>query len=832
MRIVTPAVAFFAAFVAVSAPVRAEHPDDDAAPVLTPPAVAPGGHAHPPYPVGADGGPARVRLRLTIDREGQVSNAVVLSNDRAGDAGLPFERGAVDYVRGLRFEPATRDGQPVTAQVTFEVFFDPDEGSTDEGEESSPTLSTTQASETSDAPPTPGSADPPASFSATAVVPVSDLSASSIELTGQELRLRPYLSTGDLLNAVPGVYSIQHAGGGKANQYFLRGFDADHGTDIAFYVDGIPINAVSHGHGQGYTDLHFVIPELIDRIEVNKGPYFAEYGDFSTAGTINMVLDSAEPTSSFSFLGGTYRTYRGVGIVSPDTDRVRPLLAVDVLSSDGPFDNPEDQLRFNLFARTTLELGRNVTLALTGTAYGNSWNASGQIPLREVEAGRLDRFGSLDTNEGGESYRLAAYLNLSAPARAGLFGRRSVASEGLQLVGWVARSSLELFSNFTFFSRDRVDGDMIRQGDLRTTFGTRAGYGFAHRFNEVALKTRFGTNLRVDLIDNSLDDAPAREIREARVDTTINQTSVGLYVEEELSWRWLRAVGSIRGDFFNFDVTDRLSLGPSRDASQSIWLPKASLILRPVEQVQLFFNVGRGFHSNDARGVVRAIDPATPLAAAFGWEVGARVLAWDRLELSTVFFWLDLESEVVWIGDEGTTEESGSSRRFGLEFQVRAELTKWLLADFDASWVDARLLDAPAGENAIPLAPDLLISGGLTAFDPKTGISGRLGAFYLADRPATEDRFLTAEGFVRVDLSVGWENDRFGLKAQVLNLLNTQWRQAQFATTGRLREDEGPGDCPAGTRAVVEDGTFVGCEDIHFTPGWPIHVQVMATVKF
>lgn len=472
---------------------------------------------------------------------------------------------------------------------------------------------------------------------------------------------------------------------------------------------------------------------------------------------------------------------------------------------------------------------------MTGNFYGNRWNASGQIPLREVEAGRLDWFGSIDPNEGGTSNRYSLYLNLLSPSKSGAFGKRSVASQGLELVAWVTRSDFALYSNFTFFANDPVNGDMIEQTDTRTTLGTRANYGFAHRLDRVTLKTRFGMKLRIDWIDNGLADAPDRVVTNARVDARIGETNVGVFGEEELVWRWLQLVGGLRVDFFHFDVTDRLRQideATSGTRGDVIVSPKGSVIARPVPPLELFFNFGRGFHSNDARGIVRQVDPVTPLTPALGWEVGARILARDRIQLSTAFFWLNLDSEVVWVGDEGVTEASGATRRFGWEGQLRAELVRWLLLDFDATWVRAEFVNNPGNANAVALAPELLISGGLSAFDDRTGLSGRIGVFYIADRPATEDRFLTAEGFVRVDASFGWENERFAIKAQVLNLLNTRWRQAQFATTGRLPGEDGPGACPDGTRPVVEDGAFVGCEDLHFTPGWPIHLQVMATVKF
>jgi TonB family protein len=828
MRNVSTSMVALAACLAAHGLVRAQgaepEPTTAETPVLVAPSLRPEAHMHPPYPPDADGQPARVLLQITIDAEGSVAEAEVIMVDREGDEASQLADLALRYVHDLSFEPATKDGVPVPATIRFEVLFDPPDHSHPQDSEI--------AESQSDVRREPG-------FSATAVVAPSDISASSIDLTGEEIRLRPYLSTGDLLNAAPGFYAIQHAGGGKANQYFLRGFDADHGTDVAFFVDGVPLNWVSHGHGQGYTDLHFIIPELIHRMEVRKGPYFAEYGDFATAGAINLVLDNESPTSSLTLGGGMYRTFRGVAIVSPKLSKVKPLLAAEVFGSDGPFQNAEDLLRVNVFARTTFDLRGETRLAVTGMAYLNDWNASGQIPLRAVESGDLDRLGSIDPNEGGQSQRYSLYLNVDSPAKAGAQGKRSIGGEGLSLAGWMTHSRFALYSNFTFFVNDPVNGDMIRQGDDRTAFGMRAKYGFAHRFDKVTLKSRMGASFRFDAIDNTLQNAPAREITTTQVDANIGEGGLGLFGEEEFAWKWLRLIGGLRFEYFGFNVTDRLEDRSTPDTvtsgeeSQAIVLPKASLIVRPVEPLELFVNFGRGFHSNDARGVVLRADPVTPLAAALGWELGARVIAWERFQLSTTFFWLNLDSEVVWIGDEGTTEASGQTQRLGLEAQFRLEILPWLLADLDATWVRAEFVNNPGNANAVALAPELLISGGLSARDPRTGLSGRLGVFYIADRPATEDRFLTAEGFVRVDASFGWENHRFGVKAQVLNLINTRWRQAQFATIGRLPGEDSPEDCPSGTRPITEpDGTFVGCEDLHFTPGWPIFLQVLGTVKF
>ena len=778
------------------------------APALVAPRLPQSQHGHPAYPEGADGQPARVVLRITVDEEGTVEDATVLESDREGGEAETFRNAATRFVRGLRFESATRDGQAVASQIRFEVFFQPPEHTHG----------------------IPG----PARFGATAEVRRPHQATSSVDLRGEDLRLRPYGSTGDLLNAGTGFYVIQHAGGGKANQYFLRGFDADHGTDAALFVDGIPVNHVSHGHGQGYTDLHWVIPELIERMEIRKGPYFAEYGDFATAGAVNLVLHDAVDRSSFSVGGGTYGTFRGVTLLSPEVDGFDTLLAAEVYGTDGPFENGEALRRFNLFGRVGHRFNSGASLALTITSHLSGWNASGQIPLREVRAGRLDRFGTLDPNEGGSTQRHGVYASLRVPAMRGTERGRDL----FELTSWLTYYRFALYSNFTFFGANAATGDMIRQGDERLTGGLRGAYEFHETLGPVQFRTRAGAQLRFDEIRTTLHDAPMRELGLERVNAAVGQGSLGFFAEEDIRWRWLRGVLGLRADYFRFDVRDRLEDRSTSDTRTSgeeqdlIVSPKASLIVTPLDELELFANFGFGFHSNDARGVVRGIDPVSPLTQARGYELGARVSLFERLELSAAGFWLDLASETVWIGDEGTTEARGATRRLGLEAEARLKALEWLFFDLDATWTNSTFVDNPANAASVALAPTFLLKGGVMVRHRATGLSGRIGVLFLADRPATEDGFLEAEGFYRIDANVAWETERFALALSVQNLTNTEWRQAQFATTSRLPAELDASTCPAGTRPVEEGGGFAGCEDVNFTPGWPFHITAAGTVFF
>jgi outer membrane receptor protein involved in Fe transport len=245
----------------------------------------------------------------------------------------------------------------------------------------------------------------------------------------------------------------------------------------------------------------------------------------------------------------------------------------------------------------------------------------------------------------------------------------------------------------------------------------------------------------------------------------------------------------------------------------------------------VYLNFGMGYHSNDARGVVRGDDPVTPLTRAIGYEVGARTRLLQRLDLALSLFLLDLESEIVWVGDEGTTEARGPTRRIGAEGELRFEILPWLHADFDATLTRARFTEAPEGEDAVPLAPRLVLSGGLSARHPG-GWFGRAGVFHLGDRPATEDGFLTAEGVTRLDATLGYRHPRFELTLSLQNLLNTEWREAQFANVSRLPNETSAATCPSGTRPAEANGVFLGCEDIHFTPGAPFNAQVSASFFF
>jgi len=651
--------------------------------------------------------------------------------------------------------------------------------------------------------------------------------ASSSTVRDQDFLLRPHPRPADILQVVPGLYTVQHAGGGKANQYFLRGFDADHGTDVALLVDGVPVNMVSHGHGQGYADLNWIIPELIERVEVRKGTYFAQDGDFATAGAVNLVTRRDFEASQVTLGGGSFSTWRGLFIAAPDVEGWKTVVAGQVYGTQGPFLVPEQLERYSLFTQVTRQLSEHSTLSLALTSYASGWNASGQIPLREVNAGRLARFGSVNGNEGGNSQRHSAYAT---------WRTRTLDDGEVNVLAYAVQYRLNLYSDFTFFSRDPVNGDMIEQNDQRTMLGFNASYRFRREWAGLTFDTTLGTQLRSDTIDNGLHDNQVRERLDTVVDASIREGSLGVYAQEDITFTpWLRAVLGLRADAFGFDVDDhRENLGEPGTKSSGVeqasrLSPKASLVLSPLPSTELYVNYGHGFHSNDARGVVRLPEPVTPLTRAVGYEVGARTRLFDRLDLAGSVFRLDLDSELVWVGDEGTTEARGATRRQGLEAEARLKVLPWLFADADATLTRATYVQNAGNGDAVALAPTLILSGGVSARHP-SGLYGRLGVLHLGDRPATEDRFLVAEGFTRVDATLGYRGSFYEVNVGVQNLLDTAWREAQFANVSRLPSELDAASCPAGTRPAGEEGAFEGCEDLHFTPGAPLNAQ--ASVSF
>ncbi len=663
--------------------------------------------------------------------------------------------------------------------------------------------------------------------------------ASSRAVREFDLRVRPNRSAQELLQTAPGLIIAQHAGGGKAEQIFLRGFDADHGTDVNISVDGMPVNMVSHGHGQGYADLHFIIPEVIDGLEVYKGPYFAEFGDLATAGAVAMRTRDHIESNLVRLEGGQFETYRLTTLYQiPSTGlHNNAYLAGQFYGTDGPVDSPQGFRRVNLFGKFHTHLSETSKLSLDISGFSSAWDASGQIPQRAVTAGLIDRFGSLDDLEGGTTGR--QNLNLAYEAH-------GEGNSEFQIRAYTARYNFKLFSNFTFFLNDPVNGDMIEQTDSRTLLGLNSRYRFHHAVGGMIATATLGGGYRADDIAVALWRSPNRVRNQALVDSDIFQRNLYLWAQEELVFSpKLRLQLGLRGDYFTYDVEDHLEGAPadlphaSGFAQKTILNPKANLVISPTHAFDVFVNFGTGFHSNDARDVVIAervsdsvrrfkqqglseteissrlaaanLDPAIrddeTLPRATGGEIGFRTRLGSRVNFGAAAWGLNLEREFVYIGDEGTTELSGRTQRYGLDLEARFGLTSWLYADADVSLSRGKLREAPAEANEIPLAPRLTSTGGLTVKHP-SGCEGGLRYRHIGDRPANEANTVTALGYTVFDLTAGYRLGSYQLHLILENLTDTEWNEAQFDTESRLLNETEP------------------VSELHFTPGNPRNVRV------
>ena len=621
----------------------------------------------------------------------------------------------------------------------------------------------------------------------------------------KEILLQPQGRTAQVLRLVPGFITVEHSGGaGKADQYFLRGFDADHGTDVALFTDGMPINLRTHAHGQGYADLNFIIPETIQGVDVYKGPYHVQFGDFGTAGAVNFQTRDVVKEGVAQSAWGEFDTQRYLLMLSPTKDRVRTLLATEAYYTNGPFENDNRYFRFNGMAKATINPTSRSELSMTGSYHKSQWNASGEIPLRAVTTGLIDRFGAIDPSEGGKTTRGTGRVNYHYDTRSG----------GTFFANAYAQySRLDLYTNFTFFLTDPLNGDGIQQSDRRVMYGGDLGWRQTGEVAGIAAKVTAGVQTRIDDIHTRLGTQVTRRPLGTTVDSDVYEASYSPYVKLELQpLRWVRLVGGVRADIFTFDVRNRCvdcATQPAGRTSSALVLPKVSLILGPWYHTEFFVNYGEGFHSNDARSAVAT--GGVPLARAKGYEVGVRSkpLGPERLELTATLWALDLQSELVFVGDEGTTEIRGPSRRYGMELAARGQVVGPLYFNGSVSWTHAEFRETGL---AIPLAPEVTAYGALLLRWPE-GLSSQLQATYLGVRPLTEDRSAKAPSWVDVDLSERYQvpvklpHGRLEAFLFVQNLLNTKWEQATFFFASRLRTE------PAA----------VG--DLHFVPGNPRFVM-------
>lgn len=623
-----------------------------------------------------------------------------------------------------------------------------------------------------------------------------------------DLAVTPVNSSQEVLRKVPGLFIGQHAGGGKAEQLFLRGFDVDHGTDVAISVDGMPVNMVSHAHGQGYSDLHFVIPETINKIDFGKGSYYAQVGDFNTAGYVDFSTKDFVKNSSISIAAGQFNTLRTVGLFNllEKVDSQNAYIAVEHIATDGPFESPQNFNRLNLFGKYIFYTPENDKLTLTASHFTSRWDASGQIPQREVDNGNITRFGAIDDTEGGTTQR----TNFNVSFHKKINDQTTIISNA-----FYSYYDFELYSNFTFFLEDPINGDQIRQKEDRNILGFNTAVKSTTQINETEIEIISGLGLRHDIVNNvELSRTRNRNITLQNVQLgDINQTNVDTFVNAQIDFGKFKLNPALRLDYFKFLYNDDLQSNfETQSEAKTIISPKLNFFYNANTNLQLYLKSGLGFHSNDTRVVV-ANNGEAILPRSYGLDIGTVVKPTSKLVVNSAVWYLFLEQEFVYVGDAGIVEPSGRTRRYGLDLGARYQINKWLFFDTDATITNARSIDDPNGENFIPLAPDFTLTGGLS-INNLNSFSGGLRFRYLDDRPANEDNSINAIGYVVTDLNANYTLKNITLGIAVENLFDTEWNETQFATASRLQNEAQP------------------VEEIHFTPGTPFFAKVTMTYTF
>jgi hypothetical protein len=640
------------------------------------------------------------------------------------------------------------------------------------------------------------------------------LASSATEgATGHEdLERRPILRPAELVETVPGVIATQHSGDGKANQYFLRGFNLDHGTDFSVWVDGVPVNMPSHGHGQGYSDLNFLIPELVNTVRFRKGPYFAEAGDFSAAGGVDMELVDALPEPVIQVTGGSFEYGRMLLAGTQKTRAGQVTAALDLSHNNGPWDRGEDYEGAKAFVHMHRgDAARGSSFSLMG--YDSSWLSSDQVPRRAVESGLIGEFGLIDASDRGNTVR----YSLSAETHRG-------SEESLtRLSGYVLYYDLDLFSNFTYFLDNPEDGDQFEQVDERMVAGFQASRSWLQSWGDRALETSAGLQVRADAIDNGLFRS-----REAQRTSTVRTDQIrlltgGPWVESLVHWNdKVRTRLGLRADFYQADVSSNLAAN-SGSANDLLLSPKLAVVLGPWKQTEIYLNAGSGFHSNDARGATIRIDPATgepvqrvqPLVRARGADLGFRTTFFSGLQTTVSLFLLELDSELVFVGDGGSTEASRGSRRSGIEWANFYRVNDWMTVDLDATLADAEFTDDDPAGNEIPGAIGRTVAAGVSFGEGRT-LFGGLRWRYFSDAPLIEDGSVRSGSSSLVNGRLGYAfPNGLRLELEVFNLLDRRDSDITYFYTSRL-----PGE--------PEEGV----EDIHFHPMERRSARLVATWRF
>jgi outer membrane receptor protein involved in Fe transport len=643
-------------------------------------------------------------------------------------------------------------------------------------------------------------------------------SASQGTVGAEQLEERPIFRPGEILETVPGLIVTQHSGEGKANQFFLRGFNLDHGTDFATSIDGVPVNLPSHGHGQGYSDLNFLIPELVQRIDFRKGPYFADQGDFSSAGAADIRYFRELPQNIAQFSGGMFDYYRTLVAASTPVLEGHALYALDLMHDNGPWEHANHFRKLNSVLRYSIG-DESFGGSITTSAYAGKWDSTDQIAERAISQTSFGRFDSLDTSDGGQSQKYMLYGEL----------HRSSESSATRALLYGFYQDLDLFSNFTYFL-DSPAGDQFKQIDRRWVGGGSVRNTLFCELFGMDMESSAGLQLRSDSIRNGLVQTVSRT-RTDKPDhdggiipaitrrDDIWELSLAPYVENRIQWHEkVRSTIGARLDWFHFDVNafDPIDSGKQDDVKAS---PKGSLVFGPWADTELYLSAGMGYHSNDARGVTAPVDPADPLVRTYGAEIGVRSTYLRGLHSTIAFWWLDLDSELIFVGDAGNTEASRPSRRYGVEIANYYSPTEWLTLDADASISHARFRDSEPEGDHIPGSIESVVAAGVSLHDLH-GFFGELRLRYFGPRALVEDDSVRADDVVLLTARVGYEiTKNLQVSVEIFNLLDRADSDIQYYYPSRL----------AGEPAGPDEG---GVNDIHLHPVSPVSVRAALTARF
>ena len=628
-------------------------------------------------------------------------------------------------------------------------------------------------------------------------------SASAGSVSRQQLEARTVYRPGELLEAAPGVLVTQHSGEGKANQFFLRGFNLDHGTDLRTTIDDMPVNQRSHAHGQGWTDLNFLIPELAARLDYKKGPYSAREGDFASAGSASITYANRIARGIASVAAGHDGYRRAMTAASPEALGGNLLYALELLHKDGPFTQPEDYRKVNAVLRYSRGYANN-GFSIAAMAYRGSWNASDQVPQRAIDSGSIGRFDTIDPSDGGEAQRYSV---------SGTW-RRTAVDSASKVNAFVIRNRTDLYSNFTYFLDDPVNGDQFAQPDRRVTSGLNATHSWHLHGDKRATDITAGVQLQNDNIFNGLYNTRERKRLSVTREDHVVEGSAAMFIEAGTRWNeMLRTVAGVRTDHYRFKVRgDRIE--NSGTARAHLASPSLSVALAPAANTELYFNVGAGFHSNDARGTTAGVDPSPGLVRSRGIEAGLRTEPVNGLQTGLAVYRLAFDSELVYLGDAGATEAGLPSVRHGVELSNYYKPVKWLSVDLDLAYAHARSRGAAAGEHFIAGAVEGVGQLGITV-DRRGAWSGSANLRYAGPRPLLEDNSVRSGGSTTLNARIGYRvNSRVRLELEGFNLLDRRDAAISYFYASRLK------------------GESEARDDVHFHPLEPRNFRVAAIVQW